>query len=99
MLPLRDFQQRHQVPVGIVEFIAIAWTNGEEQYLLVLLVGVFQEWNWAWIYFIRRNETTGELDLAFSKYAAKHSVCLGMMRNTNYESFYWKKPDANNKKD
>lgn len=50
MMPLKEFQDRNQVPVWIGEFGAIAWADGGEQYLLDL-VDIFNQWNWSWTYF------------------------------------------------
>jgi hypothetical protein len=50
MSPLRDFQQRYQVPVWIGEFSAISWAKGGDQYILDL-VDIFGEWDWSWTYF------------------------------------------------
>lgn len=50
MTPLKEFQQRHQVPVWIGEFGTIVWAKGGEQYILDL-VDVFNAWNWSWTYF------------------------------------------------
>lgn len=48
--PLRDFQQKHQVPVWIGEFSAIRWAKGSEQYLLDI-ISLSNSYSWGWAYF------------------------------------------------
>lgn len=50
MSPLREFQQRYQVPVWIGEFGTVPWADGGEQYILDL-VDIFDNWSWGWTYF------------------------------------------------
>lgn len=50
MKPLRDFQNRYDVPVWIGEFSAMRWAKGGEQYIKDL-VSIFNDNGWSWTYF------------------------------------------------
>lgn len=48
--PMRDFQDRYDVPVIIGEFSAVRWANGGEKYIQDL-AHTFDELGWGWLYF------------------------------------------------
>ena len=47
--PVREFQQRYQVPILVGEFGVARWAPGSDQYLTDC-IDLFEEYGWDWCY-------------------------------------------------
>jgi hypothetical protein len=56
VLPLKQFQEKHKVPVYIGEFSAVRWAPGRDQYLKDA-IDIFERNGWSWIYFAFGGQT------------------------------------------
>ncbi len=74
--PVREFQQRYQVPILVGEFSAIRWAPGNDaaQYIADL-IDIFEENSWGWVYHAFR-EWSGwsvEHDDVWAPHAGPHN--------------------------